>query len=104
MALIDAGSPAVNPNQRGAIPVVEPDDIEALINLPEDDPSEGWRVVRTKTAPKKSQDRAYRSLNAHALLIRQGKIVWMNQLGRFDARTRIINGDTAALFVKYLGS
>lgn len=74
----------------------------ASLNLQDDDPSDGYRVVATYPATD-YRDPGYRSAHARALNIRQGKVSYLTKYGRFDARARFIGTDMVGVFVKYLG-
>lgn len=103
MALIDAGAPRMTA-ATGGIRITDEEVAELKrIALDPQDPSDGYRVVRTESAPMRYKDPAYNRLQAHANLIRAGKVAWMKRLGRWDARARMLNANTCGLFLRYEG-
>ncbi len=74
--------------------------IQMLMGLPTDDPHQGWRVIATYQGSNNKAP-GYRSAHARAGKIRQGKVEYFNQYGKFGALARFM-GDgmvgLAALF------
>lgn len=95
---INAGTPGPSQKQHGELQ----DAIPMLMALPDDDPSEGWRVIATYPGDT-SNDRGYRTAHARAQHIRAGRIDYFSKWGKWDARARFMGDGLIGLYVRWLG-
>lgn len=76
--------------------------IQMLMGLPLDDPHQGWRVIATYRGDNNKAP-GYRSAHARAGKIRQGKVEYFNQYGKFGALARFMGDGMIGLYVRYEG-
>lgn len=95
---INAGAPTPSRKRGGELQSIIP----MLMALPEDDPSQGWRIIATYPGAT-SLEKGYRTAHARAQHIRAGRVNYFSRWGNWEAAARFMGDGMIGLYVRYMG-